>query len=361
MKCKSCKREIPEESIFCLHCGEKVVRSKKQKKDISVPAPRQLPSGTWFGRVSCAGERCSISADSESEYYAKAKAVKFGLVDAQKSRSGISLSSAIRNYIDDNINVLSPSTIRGYEIIYRNRFSDYMSKDIYSINYQSMINAEAKKVSPKTVANAWALVAPSLVNAGMSVPNVRKPAIPASDEDWLDYKQIKTFISAVKDLPVELPALLALHGLRTSELLDLDVSQITSNGIDIKGATVPDKNNVYVHKDTNKNKASTRTVPILIPRLLDILPDSGNAVTIHPSSIRRGIEKVCLNAGLPVCTPHDLRRSFASLAFHLGWDAQTTMLIGGWSNMQTVNAVYRKLSDLDKNRDVEKMKQFYAD
>lgn len=361
MKCKSCKREIPDESIFCLHCGEKVVRNRSKKKELSVPKPRQLPSGTWFGRVMIDGERVSVSAETDKEYYAKAKAIKAGLLEANKSKSGITLKSAIREYIDESENILSPSTIRGYEIIYRNRFSDYMDKDIKTINYQAMLNDESKKVSEKTVINAWALVSPALKNAGIVVPNVRKPSVPESDEDWLDYEQIKVFLNAIKGNPAEAAALLALHGLRTSEFIDLDVSQIDDDGIHIRGATVPNKDHKLVHKETNKNKMSRRTVPVIIPRLLEILPPDGKAVTLHPSSIRRWIEKACVNANLPVCSPHDLRRSFASLAFHLKWDAQTTMFLGGWSNMQTVNAVYRKLSELDKNADVQRMKLFYAE
>jgi hypothetical protein len=36
------------------------------------------------------------------------------------------------------------------------------------------------------------------------------------------------------------------------------------------------------------------------------------------------------------------------------------MQVGGWSNMQTVNAVYRKLSQGDRLADVAKMLDFYT-
>lgn len=359
MKCKACKREIPEESIFCLHCGEKVIRSREKKKEISVPRPRQLPSGTWFGQLEYRGNRSSVSAPTEAEWYTKARAIKLGLIEASKSKAGKSLRSLLRAYIDENSAVLSPSTIRGYEITYNNRFKSYMDRDAAAINYQAMVNDEAKLVAPKTVINAWALVSPALKAARLPVPEINKPAVAETDEDFLDYEQIRVFLAAVRDQRVELAALLALHGLRTSEFLDLDVSQITEEGIAIQGATVPDKNNKLVHKDTNKNKKSRRTVPIIIPRLLELLPPSGKAVTMHPSTIRTHLEKVCESAMLPVCTAHDLRRSFASLAYHLKWDELTTMRLGGWSNVQTVNKIYRKLAEADKNADIEKMRQFY--
>lgn len=359
MKCKACKNEVPVGSLFCMYCGEKLVKTRKEKKAASVPKPRQQKSGEWIGQLMVNGTRHTIKADTPEEYEQKARAIKAGLIKAEKPKSKLTLREAIRKYIDQNSNILSPATIRGYEIIYRNRFKEYMDKDIASINYQQMVNREATKVSPKTVCNAWGLVSPALVAAGIAAPQIKKPQVPASDEDWLDYEQIKVFLDAVRGQPVETAALLALHGLRLSELLDLDVAQITKESIAIRGATVTDKNNKLVHKDTNKNKTSRRDVPVLIPRLLEILPAQGKAVTQHPSSIRRGIEKACISSGLPVCSVHDLRRAFASLAYHLNWNSQTTMLVGGWSNLQTVEKVYRKLASQDKNADIEKMLHYF--
>ena len=360
MKCKFCKREIPENSIFCNHCGERQIKSREKKKEVSVPKPRRLPSGTFFAQLTVNGQRHSISAATEAEYYAKARALKSGLLDIKSAQPKDTLRQLLRNYIDSNTNTLSPSTIRGYEIIYRNRFKAYMDKPWAKIDFQRMVNSEAKIVAPKTVVNSWGLVAAALTAAGETPPKIKKPAVPPSDEDWLDFEQIKLFVSAVKDKPVELAALLALHGLRRSELLDLNVEQVTADGIRIKGATVFDSSNKLIHKATNKNKTSSRTVPILIPRVLELLPESGKAVTQHPSAIYRGIASACADAGLPICSAHDLRRSFASLAYHLGWNEQTTMQVGGWSDIRTINAVYRKLAAKDKSSDIAKMQAFYA-
>lgn len=359
MICKACKREIPEQSIFCLHCGKKQINTREKKEEIKVPEPWQLPSGTWFVRFTVDKKRRSVSAPTKEACYIKARALKSGLLDIKSSQPKDTLRELLREYIDSNTHTLSPSTIRGYEIIYRNRFKDYMDKPWAKIDFQRMVNSEAKIAAPKTVVNAWGLVSAALTSAGETPPKIKKPAVPASDEDWLDFEQIKLFLAAVRDKPVEVAALLALHGLRRSELLDLNVEQITPGGIQIRGATVFDADNKMVHKATNKNKTSRRTVPILIPRVLELLPESGKAVTQHPSAIYRGIAAICTEAGLPVCSAHDLRRSFASLAYHLGWNEQTTMQVGGWSDLQTVNAVYRKLAEQDKSADVSKMQEFY--
>ena len=357
MICKSCKRNIEDDSIYCRFCGEKQIRERKKKKDIKVPAPRQLPSGTWFNRVTVNGERVSISAETEKEYYAKARAAKAGLIEVQKA--GPTLSSILRKYIDNNSETLSPSTIRGYEIIYKNRFQSYMSKQVDKIDFQKMINDEAKNLSAKTVSNSWGLVRRAMEVDGIQIPKVNLPKPVKYEGDWLDYEQIKKFLEAIRGEPVELAALLALHSLRQSEMLDLTVESFDENTIKVKGATVQDKNQKFIHKETNKNASSARTIPIIIPRVLELLPESGKAVTLHPSSIRRGLEKCCISAGLPVVSIHDLRRTFASLAYHLKWSERTTMAVGGWSDMQTVHAVYEKLADLDRDKDIKKMRRYY--
>ena len=48
MKCCNCSREIPENSLYCNWCGKKQLREKEKK--LKIPAPRQLPSGSWTYR-----------------------------------------------------------------------------------------------------------------------------------------------------------------------------------------------------------------------------------------------------------------------------------------------------------------------
>ena len=360
MKCKACKREIPDESIFCLHCGAKLVRSRG-KSGVVVPVPRRQKNGTWWAEIMDKGVRYTIKGETEAEYYARAEAFKAGLIEAKNRGKGKqTLARILKDYIDSVEDILSPATIRGYRIVERNRFQSYMDKPVDTIDFQRMLADEArKKLSPKSIVNAWGLVTAALKAAGIDRPEVKRPQLPGSDEDFLDFKEIKKFVAAAEGDSAEAAVLLALHGLRTSEFMDLDVKQITKDKIKITGATVPNADNKYVHKETNKNDTSRREVPILIPRLLEILPESGKAVTIHPSSVRRGIQRICSKAGVTQVSAHDLRRSFASLAFHLKWDAETTRQLGGWKNLDVVNKIYRKLADADKQRDVKKMQKFY--
>jgi len=103
----------------------------------------------------------------------------------------------------------------------------------------------------------------------------------------------------------------------------------------------------------------------MIPRLAELLDeyngsDDGLILAEHPGTHTNRINRICVENGLPKVGAHGLRRSFASLAYHLKWSERQTMLIGGWSDITTVHNIYIKLAQADINRDVEEMKRFYS-
>lgn len=360
MICKYCKKDnVPDGALFCPWCGEKLVRARKKAPEPKYPKPRTLADGTLLGQLMVDGKRETVKGKDEAEYRARIDALRTGILEMKAHPEKRPLEKVIRAYIDKNDEVLSPATICGYEVLYKNRFKAYKSKPIREIDFQAMINAEAKKCAPKTLKNAWGLASAAMRDADIPVPEVNLPAVPRTDEDFLDYEQIQTFIKAVRGDSVECAALLLLHSLRLSEAMMLTRDSISNDTIHVRGAVVVDKNNRPVVRAANKTYESSRDIPIMIPRLKEVLPASGPLITIARPTVQHRVKKICTSAGLPPCSPHDLRRSFASLAKHLGWMPDTLMRVGGWSDLQTVNRIYAKLSEQDKNADIEKMKNYY--
>lgn len=376
MICRYCKRsDIPENAPFCCWCGKKLV---KDRQEIKVPDPTILPSGTYFGRVTVNGVRKSISAPTEAEYFVKARAAKTELIEIKKAPPKMTLEEAINDFIKANDKVLSPSSIKGYKSMAKTRFLAYQQKDISSIDYQRMVNDElncmcgekdkVKKISPKTVANAYRLVTASLKHAKKTIPDLKLPEdinlaqISKATRPWLDYEQIQIFLDAVKGKDCELAALLALNGLRRSELLHLTAGDIDLDKklIHVNGASVYNADGEFIAKKTNKNDTSQRTVHIAIPRLEDLLRDrTGVLVTSKPNTTYVAVNRICEAAGLPQVGVHGLRHSFASLAYHLKWSEATVMREGGWSNTKTVHEIYTHLADQDANEDIQKMRDFF--
>ena len=237
---------------------------------MKIPKARQLPSGAWFCRVRVGDQDISITRPTEKEAVAEAMAIKAGIKEAEKRSQRITLTQAIDDYIDARRNLLSPSTIRGYKLIQDNRFQSMMHKDITLVSpdqWQRAVNMEAKRLSAKTLTNSWRFLASVIAEATGQTVTVHLPQIVPNERPWLTPDQVTTFVAAVKGSKVEVPALLALSSLRSSELLDLKWEDIDLDKkiIRVSGAAVFDENGRLVHKKENKNSTSRRIVPIIPP------------------------------------------------------------------------------------------------
>ena len=207
MNCKYCKNKIPDESIYCLYCGERLARKRKEKKPAAkYPKYRVLADGSLLGQLMIDGKRETIKAEDERQYKAKIDALRTGVMEMKAHPERRTLDTVVRSYIDKNDAILSPATIRGYEIVYKNRFRKYMDQQIGKIDFQEMINAEAAGVSPKTLKNSWGLVSAAFRDAKIPVPDVNLSPVPESEEDFLDYEQIQIFLKAVRGDPCEVAA-----------------------------------------------------------------------------------------------------------------------------------------------------------
>lgn len=365
MKCKHCKAELPDLPFtYCGYCGERLIREHKKKNEINIPTPRKRGQ-KWY--VDLRREGVTVIEDTEAEARAKAVSIRAGFVPVKKSVS-LTLAEVIDRYVDARRNVLSPSTLAGYGSVKKNRFKGVMDRPVSEVkNWQQVVNAEAAVCSPKTVKNAWGLIAPALRAAGVDLPKVKLPQLVPKDPVFLTPEQIRIFVAAVKGTPVEIPALLGLHSLRRSEIAALDWSNVDLGKrlIKVSGAVVPGENWTLVEKSTNKNSSSTRIVPIMIPELYDALmvaPNkTGKVMTCNITTVYDRVNRVCEENGLPKLGVHGLRHSFASLAYHLRMSEQVTMQIGGWSDYTTMRKIYTHLSALDVEQAARSMSDFYAE
>lgn len=369
MTCRHCKRDIPDNALFCPWCGKEQAKPRKRtKSEITVPKATLTASGMWYIRLRLNGESIPIYADTEAQCKAEAIAVKSGIADkAKASKHSPTLGECIDRYIEDRAGVLSPATCRGYRQVRLHRFQSVMDDPVEALtNWQSVISREASLCSPKTLKNAWGLIRSVLAENNIQINPVKLPQVIKSERPWLDYEQIGVFLNAAYGKPGELAALLALHSLRRSEICAVTPSDVDlkAGTISIAGSAVFDEDCHLVFKDTNKTVASRRVIPIMIPRLNELLtaipPEQPRLVQEYPNSVWRQINRICRKSGLPEVGIHGLRHSFASLAYHLGMSEQETMELGGWSDSQTIHRIYLHLAKADRLNAANKMSEFYA-
>ncbi len=333
------------------------------------PRAVRLPSGNWNVRMRIKGREYSITRPSEEEAVAEAMAIRAGLKQPEPPQKSITLAYAIDAYIEARKDILSASSVRGYQIIRRNRFRAAMGMSITHMSkaqWQSMINLEARDgVSPKTIRNSWGLIASVLKDNGLPVPDVRLPAQMPNEHPYLTPDQIEIFVDAIKGKPVELAALLGLHSLRRSEICGLTWKDIDlkKNIIRVRGAVVFNADNKQIAKRQTKNASSTREIPIIIDRLAELLAEKkqsdGVVVPDHPNTIYKRVNRICASHGLPLIGAHGLRHSFASLCQSKGVPEETTMLLGGWSDFQTMRKRYTHFSQAEVRSHVDSLKDFF--
>jgi len=336
---------------------------------MKIPEPRKLKSGSWFIQLRLNGVSVPVTASTRKECIETAQLIKAehraGKRAVERSDATPTLGAAIDGYIEKRKNVLSPSTVRGYQAIRRSRFLPVMDKKISAIDWQKAVNDEARICSPKSVKNAWGLVRSVLAENGIDV-SVRLPASAPHEKEWLTADQIPTFIEAVSGQPCEIGALLALSGLRRSEIYGLDWKDVDlqKGVIRVRQSLVLDENAAPVVRKQNKTASSTRNVPIFLPRLSDALAavedKTGPVVQGNIGTLRKQLHRVCVTAGLPDIGVHGLRHSFASLCYSLGISEIGAMQLGGWSDYQTMRKIYTHISEKDKLQSADKLKEFFV-
>lgn len=330
---------------------------------MKIPKARQLSSGTWFIQLRIDGKSIPVTADTKAKCEAEAAAIKAGLKEAP-TKTSVTLRQAIEKYIKDRERVMSPSTIANYRSYIRTRFQSVMDKQAASVNWQKVINDETKSCSAKTVRNMWGLCAPALKEYKIT-PEVKLPPVVKKERTWLTPKQITVFVNAICGKSFEIAGLLALMGLRRSEILGLtwDNIDLDKNIIRIHGAVVYDEDYTFIRKDTNKTSSSRRTIPIMIPQLAAALKavenKTGPVVTTNPTTLYSQINDLCKSEGLPLVGVHGLRHSFASLGYHLKMSEMEVMRLGGWSDFSTVRRIYTHLADEDAANAANKMADFF--
>ena len=91
---------------------------------------KKLPSGSWRVQVYAGeenGKRKYKSFTAPSRKEAEYLAAEWARDRKDRERGNITVREAIDRYIKSKEPVLSPSTIRGYRIIYRNNLKTLMS------------------------------------------------------------------------------------------------------------------------------------------------------------------------------------------------------------------------------------------
>lgn len=322
----------------------------------------KLKSGSYRIRQTYKGIKYSVTVDYKptQKECVQLMANELNKVTAPKSR--ISFKTAAEDYIDTKRNVLSPATISGYESIVRRlseKFKKMIVTDITSVTVQKEINTYSAKHSAKTVKNMHGFItavlsmyAPNTI-IRTTLPQRKKntPYIPTDDD-------IRLIIKEAEGTKYKIPIILALFGLRRSEICALTMEDIGDGTINVNKAVVPDGNGNWIVKGT-KTTDSTRIVTVT-KEVTDMIKEQGYVYKGHPNSIYMFMRKVQKKLGLEAFSLHKLRHYYASLSSSIGVPDAYIMAGGGWKTDNVLKSVYRHALS-DKTEEILQMPVKYIE
>ena len=331
-----------------------------------MPTIQQLPSGTYRARIYIStdnsGKKHYKSITGKTKKDVKLKIAKFQL-DKSENQPGVDMTveNAIKHYIEVKNNVVSPSTIRGYNVILRNRLHSIMQTPISILtlsDIQAAINEDAKRCSPKTIRNTNALLKSAIqlvcpeFRYTVTLPQKIKTEIKIPTEE-----EVKKLFEVAKGTKIETALYLAaMCGMRRSEIAALmwDDVDLNKGTISIKAASVPDNNNKTVRKGT-KTTASTRTITAFKPVLehLRELERTSEYVREYtsPNSITNGFLHLIQKSKIPHYRFHDLRHYAVSVMLMLNLPKKYIADYVGHETENMIDTVYGHIMQ-DKKQDM---------
>lgn len=321
----------------------------------------KLPSGSYRIRKMYKGKTYTVTFDYKPTQKEAMQAMAEELEKVQQKSEAMTFGSAYKKYIESKRNILSPSTIMGYDIIIRQTPPEFLVKrisDMTALDVQQEINLIASRCSPKTVRNHHSLISAVL---GVFRPNLKltttlpqkvkkDPYIPSDDD-------VRRVLEAAKGTEYEIPILLACYGLRRSEICALTVDDIKGDTVCITKAMVPNEKAEMVIKST-KTTASTREV-IIPMEVADRIRERGYVYKGYPNCITKFLERTEKDLGMPRFSIHKLRHYFASRMSAMNVPDADIMKMGGWETDHVMKSVYRhSMQDKDNSRQREIAEQF---
>lgn len=289
------------------------------------------------------GQMYTVTFDYKPTQKEAMQAMAKELDRVQQKNKKMTFGAAGEEYIKAKRNVLSPTTVKGYNSAMKTisvTFRDLNIHDITAIDIQAEINRLSESRSPKTVRNYHGFISavlgtfcPSLkIYTTLPQKVKREPYIP-SDED------VHKILESAKDTEYEIPIILACYGLRRSEICALTIDDIDGDAVRICKAKVLGENEEWVTKST-KTTSSTRE--IIIPgETADMIRRQGYVYRGHPNMISKYLKKTQDKLGIPRFSLHKLRHYFASKMSSLGVPEADILKLGGWETDHVMKSVYR--------------------
>lgn len=285
------------------------------------------------------------------------KYIKASMCPALNVPKDLTVEQAFSDYIDSRDNILSPSTIKGYNIIKNARLQLIMDIPIFKLtlnDVQKAVNHDSERLCRKSIKSAISLLNTVLEINGVEL-DLKKISVPQNRPKKFNIPSADAVLKVIIGSDLELPCLLAMWlSLRISEVRGLKFKDISKDGKYISVC----RSKIYlgnkdVLREQNKTEESTRTnsLPPYILELIKKVPhqsDNDFIVELKYEYIRKHFKKLMNDNGFEI-TFHKLRHIFATTLNDLGVPSEYIQKLGGWSTDNVMKSVYTHTTNSKEN------------
>lgn len=259
-------------------------------------------------------------------------------------------------YILNRSNVLSPASIRTYNVRVKQISDGFKAKNLYSITQQDVqreINLFAKDHSPKSVQTLHGFISSILTEYRPNmVLRTKLPMKIETSEYEPNEKDIKALLKAAEGTRYSIPFQLGVLGLRRGEICALKLEDLNGCQLHIHRDLVYNKK--WILKETPKTESSNRT--IMIPeKLAEEIRQSGVIYDGHPNALNKAIHRMQKQLGIKEFKFHSLRSYFVSYCHANNIPDLDVMFMGGWKTDSVMKKAYRKAMQESKNKSMAKI------
>lgn len=310
----------------------------------------KLPSGSYRVKKIVKGHTYRVTFDHKPSDREVTIALA-ELMQEEVHREKGTFESYCYRYIDSKKNILSPASVRTYNIL-TDRLSDHLKKTgIYEITQELIqveVNNYALDHSPKTVRALHGFIASVL---GMYRPQfVLKTALPRL-ERLKGYQptteDVQRVLTAVRGTEYSVPFQLGVLGLRRGEICALQIEDLNGCNLTINKTLVYNKG--WMVKPAAKTDESNRVI-VIPEKLANEIRDNGEIYSGDPKRLNKHLHRVQKDLGIESFKFHDLRHYFASYASTLGIPEADIMAMGGWKSDHVFKTIYRDSLEESRRR-----------
>ena len=314
----------------------------------------ELPSGSYRVRKTYKGKTYTKIFDHNPTEKEKFNAFAEKMEDDAAIKG--TFEKYAKEYIANRIGVVSPATIRTYNVKLKQISEPFMKQNLYDITSETVqreISLFAKSHAPKTAKTLYGFIS-SVLTAYR--PNLRlRIKLPQSvikQEYEPSHDDIKRILEAVKGTEYSIPFQLGVFGCRRGEICALDISDLNGNELRIHRSKVY-LDGEWIVKETPKTDASNRTL-YLPDSLVDEINEKGYIFKGYPAALYKAIQATQKKLGIERFKFHALRSYFASYAHAMGIPDADILAIGGWETDAVMKRIYRKSLEESKQQSMTK-------